>query len=349
VQALYRNTTGTYNTATGFCALLLNTTGSENTAVGPIALFNNSTGLQNTACGYGTLYANTTGERNTAGGWEALLLNTQGAYNTAFGSEALFSHTTGSANTGVGFHALYKNTGQYNVALGFGAGENVTIGSHNIAIGDDGTGTGAGSKIVTGSFNIDIGNDGFQNESNTIRIGTTNIHTKAVFNGIFGTTVGSPATVIVNANGLLGTVSSSRRFKQDIADMDSASEVLHSLRPVSFRYKPEFDSEGVAQFGLIAEEVNEVCPKLVLRNLEGEIYSVRYEQVNAMLLNEFLKDHRRLESVLTENAAMKKRVAELEANDGAMKKQFAELLARQAKLEQFISAREDSPVRVTLK
>jgi hypothetical protein len=269
--ALHGNTSGGGNTATGASALNHNTTGDENTANGFDALYNNVSGSNNTADGVNALYHNTSGSRNTATGLEALVSNTNGANNTANGYHALFSNPTGVGNTASGFEALYNNTGSFNIGLGNQAGKNLTFGNRN----------------------IDIGNGGVAGESNTIRIG--NVQTATYIVGISGSTATGGAAVFVAANGKFGTVTSSRRFKKDIADMDAASEALLALRPVTFRYKPELDTAGISQYGLVAEEVAEINPDLVVRDEKGEIYTVRYEAVNAMLLNEFLKAHRRIE------------------------------------------------------
>jgi hypothetical protein len=199
------------------------------------------------------------------------LFNTTGSDNTANGGSALFFNTTGSGNTANGFQALYRNaTGSSNIALGINAGLNLT----------------------TGSNNIDIGNVGIADEANTIRIGTDGTQTKTFIAGISGTAVmGTP--VKVNAAGQLGTVPSSQRFKDEIRPMDKASEAILALKPVTFRYKKEVDPEGIPQFGLVAEDVEKVNPDLVVRDSEGKVFTVRYEAVNAMLLNEFLKEHRK--------------------------------------------------------
>jgi Chaperone of endosialidase len=199
------------------------------------------------------------------------LFNTTGSDNTANGGSALFFNTTGSGATANGFQALYRNaTGSSNIALGINAGLNLT----------------------TGSNNIDIGNVGIADEANTIRIGTDGTQTKTFIAGISGTAVmGTP--VKVNAAGQLGTVPSSQRFKDEIRPMDKASEAILALKPVTFRYKKEVDPEGIPQFGLVAEDVEKVNPDLVVRDSEGKVFTVRYEAVNAMLLNEFLKEHRK--------------------------------------------------------
>jgi predicted ribosome quality control (RQC) complex YloA/Tae2 family protein len=205
----------------------------------------------------------------------------------------------------------------------------VTTGSGNIAIG-----VNAGSTIRTGNNNIDIGNTGFGDESDTIRIGTS--QTKAVMLGIFGTTVGSGATVQVNANGLLGTVTSSARFKKNIQSMDDASDVLLALKPVTFVYKPELDPEGTPQFGLIAEEVEKVDPALVLHDDKHQIYTVRYEAVNAMLLNEFLKQHRKVEEQKTKLQELNQKVDAQNSENAELKQRNESLEKRLEKLERLM-------------
>ncbi len=304
-QALFSNTTGGNNTATGVDALLKNTTGVSNTATGFQALFSNTTGSDNTATGNTALISNTTGGGNTANGWEALVVNTTGNGNTATGLLALGGNTTGSNNTATGvdagggngnnntatgFEALGGNNGNNNTATGFEALFNNSRGKNNIALG-----ASAGFNLTTGNNNIDIGNSGVAAEGRTIRIGTAGIQMATFIAGISGATASSGAAVFVNSNGQLGTTTSSRRFKQEIKPMDKASEAILALRPVSFRYKQEIDPKGIPQFGLVAEEVEKVNPDLVVRDDEGKVYTVRYEAVNAMLLNEFLKEHRKVE------------------------------------------------------
>ena len=167
---------------------------------------------------------------------------------------------------------------------------NNTTGSSNIALG-----ASAGQNLTTGSNNIDIGNAGVAGESNTIRIGTVGTQTNTFIAGISGVTVAGGVGVIVDTNGHLGTVVSSERFKDAIKPMDKASEAILALKPVTFRYKHELDPEGIPQFGLVAEQVEKVNPDLVARDEQGKVYTVRYEAVNAMLLNEFLKEHRKVE------------------------------------------------------
>jgi uncharacterized coiled-coil protein SlyX len=282
--ALFDLTTGAGNTASGYFALSSNTTGDNNTATGASALENNTTGNNNTASGLLALEGNTTASNNTADGYQALVKNTTGNQNTATGESALKNNTTANNNTADGFQALFHNsTGGGNTAIGFHSLLN-NKGSSNIALG-----LNAGVSLTIGSNNIDIGSFGAAGESNTIRIGSAQVRT--FIKGISGAVV-SGAPVVVNAGGQLGMAASSERFKEKIKPMDKASEVILALKPVTFRYKKEIDPERLPQFGLVAEEVEKVNPNLVVRDKEGKPYSVRYEQVNAMLLNEFLKEHK---------------------------------------------------------
>jgi hypothetical protein len=281
VQALYRNTTGSYNTATGLNALFHNTTGNWNTANGVQALNSNTTGDQNTANGYLALFRNTDGNGNTAIGFQALYSNTDGLSNTAVGAGALYSSAFGLYNTANGSGALYSNTTGYrNTAVGDEALVFNTTGTNNVALGES-----AGSAVTTASNVICIGADG-HNVDNACYIGQ-----------IFDATLSGGVAVYINSNGRLGTTTSSRRFKEEIKPMDRASEAILALKPVSFRYKKEIDAHRIAQFGLVAEEVEKVSADLVVRDKKGKPYSVRYEQVNAMLLNEFLKEHRKVEKL----------------------------------------------------
>jgi hypothetical protein len=315
-RALASNTIGHDNTANGFQALYLNTTGNYNIAIGSDALHDNITGRGNTAIGYQALSNNTGASWNTANGFQALFKNTTGDLNTAIGGEALFSNTTGDRNTVLGFQALRQNTtGDLNTAIGEVALQQNTIGSSNSAFGEHalylnttGTfnialGVGAGRNLTTGSHNIDIGNVGVAGESDTIRIGNAN-QTNTYITGISGATVAGGVTVIVDAQGHLGTMISSERFKDQIKGMDKASEAIFALKPVTFRYKHKLDPEGIPQFGLVAEEVEKVNPDLIARDEQGKPYSVRYEAVNAMLLNEFLKEHREVQELKKQVAAL---------------------------------------------
>ena len=287
------------NTATGAAALLFNTTGTENTANGTAALEFNETGSDNTATGAFSLFSNTTGDDNTAGGSGALSDNTTGADNTAVGSQTLASNTTGNLNTAVGFHALMTNTTDGgNTALGSDALINYTSGGGgNTAIGDQ-----ALFALTAGGVNVALGfgaGASVTNASNTICIGTggQNVSNSCYIGNIFGATSAGGITVLVNSDGKLGTVVSSRRFKEEIQLMERASETLFALKPVTFRYKEEIDPAGTSQFGLVAEDVEKVNPDLIVRDKEGKPYSVRYDQVNAMLLNEFLKEHKKVQDL----------------------------------------------------
>jgi hypothetical protein len=309
-DALFSLTTGQDNTAIGFDALFSNTTGDSNTATGSQALESNTTGVRNTADGFAVLSSNTTGERNTATGRAALAFNTTGNNNTADGHDALFLNSTGIRNTAAGSFALFFNTaGNDNTAIGYFSLYNNTTGNNNTAdgyatltsnttgVGNIALGNFAGGNLTTGDNNIDIGNQGIAGEANTIRIGTSGIQTATFVAGIMGRTNPRGTPVFINADGQLGTVSSSARFKTEIKPMDKASEAILELKPVTFHYKKEFDPESIPQFGLVAEDVAKVNPDLVVRDDDGKIYTVRYDAVNAMLLNEFLKEHKKVEKL----------------------------------------------------
>jgi trimeric autotransporter adhesin len=326
-SALYSNTSGTCSTATGEGALYSNTTGTENTATGQSALYSNTTGFENTATGGGTLSSNTTGYDNTATGLGALGFNTTGNYNTANGVDALYSNTTGNYNTANGVNALTTNTtgdyntanggaalaynksGTYNTANGYEALYHNTTGSQNTADGfytlynattgngNFALGFGAGRLITTGNDNIDIGNTGTATDSGIIRIGTGSLHSATYIAGISGVTASGGVAVYINANGQLGTLTSSRRFKNDIKAMGSVSDKLMKLRPVMFRYKDTAEKGPHAlQYGLIAEEVAKVYPNLVQYDKAGKPFTVYYHLLTPMLLNELQKAHHRYEA-----------------------------------------------------
>ena len=286
---------GIENTAIGAAALLFNGIGSDDTAVGTAALLNNSTGTFNTAIGGHALEADTTGDANTATGASALQNNIAGLDNTAAGVNALLSTTTGNNNTAVGVSALFNNpAGSSNIALGGLAGQSVTTASHVICIGDPG-----------------------QDVSNSCYIGQ-----------IFGQTSAGGVPVIINTNHKLGTTTSSKRFKENIQPMDKTSEALFSLKPVSFRYKKEIDPAGTSQLGLVAEDVEKVNSDLVVRDEEGKPYTVRYDQVNAMLLNEFLKEHRTVEQQRKHfEAALAQQQKQIEALTAGLQKVSARIEA----------------------
>jgi Chaperone of endosialidase len=341
-DALFSLTTGLNNTAVGFDALFSNTSANNNTATGSNALADNSTGPDNTACGAEALTANTTGGSNAAFGYQALRTNTTSGGHTAIGTQALANNTDGVENTATGYTALLNNTtGGLNVANGFEALANNTTGFSNTAVGADAlqvnvtsgnntavghfalrnsTGAGnialgesAGVNLTTGSNNIDIGNTGVAGESGRIRIGTAGTHSQTFVAGVRGATVSGGIAVFVNANGKLGTNTSSRRFKEQIKPMAEASAAILSLNPVTFRYKSDLDPDGIPQFGLVAEEVEKIHPDLVVRDEKGDVYSVRYEAVNAMLLNEFLKEHRKVEQHEATIADLRKEIAAVNA------------------------------------
>ncbi len=286
-----------------------------------------------TANGYAALYRNTA-DNNTATGFAALYHNTTGHDNAAFGNGALANNTIGYASVAAGRNALFNNTeGTQNVAIGAGALFGNTTGIFNIALG-----WGAGSNLTTGDNNIDIFSNGVAGDDSTIRIGIAGLHTATYIAGISGVTVAGGIPVIVDAGGHLGTIVSSQRFKDQIKPMDEASEAILALKPVTFRYKQELDPKGIPQFGLVAEEVAEVNPDLVVRDENGDIYTVRYEAVNAMLLNEFLKAHRKVEQQQAIIGRLETAAAKQEATIAELKstvaKQETGLQAITARLEE---------------
>ncbi|OLE63713.1 MAG: hypothetical protein AUI36_09690 [Cyanobacteria bacterium 13_1_40CM_2_61_4] len=306
IGALVSATSGSDNTAVGFDALSSDTIGGFNTAVGFRAL-NLNTSSNNTALGFDALQQNTAGSDNTAVGEAALADNGTGIQNTAVGGGALVGSSSGNDNTAIGWRASLLNSGSSNTAVGSQALINST-GSSNTALGFQ-----AGLNLTTGSNNIDIGNKGKAGESNYIRIGTKGTQTHTLIAGISGVTVAGGVGVIIDTNGKLGTVVSSERFKDSIKSMDKESEAILALQPVTFRYKPELDPEGIPQFGLVAEQVEKVNPALVARDDQGKPYTVRYEAVNAMLLNEFLKEHRTVQGQQKEIDALKAELKEQKA------------------------------------
>lgn len=276
-NALANVTTGAANTAVGWFSLFVDTEGSFNTAAGAGSLLFN-TANNNTAVGAAALLFSTTGSQNTAVGAAALVNNDNGARNSALGSEALTSNTTGDRNTAIGFQALVGNTtGGFNTASGVEALSFNTTGNFNIALG-----VAAGTNVTTANNVICIGSGG------------SNVSDTTWINNIYGVTTQFATTlpVLISAGGQLGTASSSRRFKKEIKPMENASEAILALKPVTFHYKS--DQSNTPQFGLIAEEVAEINSDLVVRDDKGGIYTVRYDAVNAMLLNEFLKEHRKV-------------------------------------------------------
>jgi hypothetical protein len=292
------NNTANSNTAVGSAALFSNTIAIANTAIGEGALFSSTEGGANTATGAVALLFNTIGDENTAIGAEALLHNIDGDENTAIGRGTLFEGQSGNANTAIGYEALFLCTGSFNTALGRFAGGDLTNGSGNVCIGSDVFG-------VAG-------------ESNTTRI--RNVYAS----------VAATRAVYVTSSNKLGTLASSERFKAEIKPMDKASEAILALKPVSFRYKQEVDPDCIPMFGLVAEEVEKVNPDLVSRDEEGKAFTVRYEAVNAMLLNEFLKEHRTVQEQGATIAELRKGMEVLAAT---VKEQAAQIQKVSAQLE----------------
>ena len=334
------------NTAVGAAALLLNTSGTKNTAIGTATLVHNDTAEQNTATGAFALSNHVSGNGNTANGANALFSDTSGQLNTAIGAGALFTDDNGfngSFNTAVGASALFNNTGGDNTAIGAGALNGNTSGNENLAIGVSALasnqtgnnniafGSFAGYGLMTGSDNIYIGYNlgGAAGESNTCHI-----------KSIFGQTAAGGSAVYVDANHKLGTMTSSKRYKEDIKPIDTASNSLFALNPVTFHYKKEIDPTGTSQFGLVAEEVEKVNPDLIVRDKEGKPNSVRYDQVNTMLLNEFLKEHKRVEEQRATIAELK---SEMTALAVTVQEQASEL--RQVKAEMQIKSSAPAIVR----
>ena len=336
--ALFSNRASEQNTATGAGALF-NCVGNHNTANGAFALYTNSIGSGNTAIGSNALYSNTQAYANTAIGYQALL-NNDAPGNTAIGFDALYANTKGWENTAIGYFALTNNTtGGFNTVIGEGALSNNTTGSENIALGDS-----AGFLLDPGAnFNIVIGNDGQSGDASTIRIGNTN-HTRAFIAGIRGVTTENmdAVPVLIDSTGQLGTMSSSRRYKKEIKPMDKASEAILALNPVTFQYKS--DGTNTVQFGLVAEDVAEVNPNLVVCDENGEIYTVRYDAVNAMLLNEFLKAHKRIEEQEVTIAELKK---ELQATATQQQKQIEALTAGLQKVSAQLELSKAAPQTVS--
>ncbi len=275
---------GTDNTFVGINAGNFTMGGAENVGVGRQALSSNTTGFENVAVGGFALPGNTIGENNVAVGAFALTGNTTGNENTALGGFTLASNINGSGNVAVGFQAGFSSTGNNNVFVGNNAAALKTAGNTNVVVGFN-----AGVSLVNGSDNIYISNPGFVAENGIIRIGTTATHTAAYLQGVFTSVVGGTGIpVFVDAAGQLGTVVSSQRFKHDIKDMDSIDSAnIYNLHPVTFVYNS--DETDTMQYGLIAEEVDQVFPALVVHDEEGAPYTVRYHLLPMLLLNEVQK------------------------------------------------------------
>ena len=261
------------------------------------------------------LSSNTTGIVNTATGYQALVSNTDGTSNTATGVESLQDTTSGGGNTATGYQALLHNdTGDYNTAIGL-----FSLGSLTTGFSNTGLGRSAGTSVTTADHVICIGDN----------VSGANVSNSCYIGSIFGQTSASGIPVLINSSNRLGTTTSSKRFKEAIKPMDKASEALFALKPVAFRYKKDIDPAGTPQLGLVAEDVDKVNPDLVVRDKEGKPYSVRYDQVNAMLLNEFLKEHRRNEMqesrMQAQEATIAQQQKQIEALTAGLQKVSAQL------------------------
>jgi hypothetical protein len=339
--------TGDQNTGTGTGALLNSTTGGYNTANGTFALFNNIDGAANTATGASALFSNTSGEENTADGGNALLHNVDGIGNTAAGFDALYNNVHGSGNTGIGRSALSNTIADGNTAVGFGSLTSNNSGASNTAIGINALGantTGANNTAIgagalgnntAGNNNIALGagaGSSVVTASDTICIGIVGVD---VTDGCYiGHVFEEPLDpdnlpMAIEVHGKVGTLPSSRRFKDNIKPMDKTSEAILALKPVTFHYKN--DTKRSPRFGLIAEQVAEVDPNLVARDKEGKPYSVRYEQVNAMLLNEFLKEHHKVENQERQIHEQQTTIIELMSTVAQDEKNFQAVFAEQEK------------------
>src|SRR5579859_2478213 len=337
-NTLFMNTSANFNTAFGTAAMFYTTTGSNNDAFGNRALLLNTTGASNSAFGDNALTSNTTASNNSAFGNVALGANTSGVNNAAFGAAALSGSTTGSNNSAFGTNSLrLKTSGDGNTAVGFLALGTLATGSFNTAIG-----LGAGNALTgVESYNIYIGNNGVAGESRVIRIGD-NSQGEAFIAGIRGATVATGVPVLVDSSGRLGTTTSSRRYKQDIADLGGESDILMKLRPVAFYYKPELDSTHTRQYGLVAEEVAQIAPGLVVFDEDGKPETVRYHFVNAMLLNEVQKQRRLIEQQQEEIEQLRKNeeqqvtIARQQAEIQSVQQQLNQMLLRLAAVEKSV-------------
>src|SRR6266545_4136122 len=325
--ALFLNKTGENNTAVGAAALLHNDSGDANTAIGRDALLENTIGIFNTATGLAALTRNTMGESNTADGVFALHDNVDGKENTAIGQQALATNGGSGAddNTATGFQALFSNfTGEDNTANGAFA-----LSSNDSGLGNTALGADAGNTVITGSGNVFIGagmvgTAGNETDHTYIR----NINTTSVSGG------NSDFVTVDLTTGLLGHQSSSRRYKEDIKPMDNGSEVLYRLKPVTYRYKKEIDRTQSLDYGLVAEDVANVDPNLAIRDRTGQIESVRYSAVNAMLLNEFLKEHKKVEQLKNEfQATVAQQQKEIQVLTAQLKEQAAQIQKVSAQVE----------------
>ena len=344
--ALYANTTGAANIAVGFSALIGNTTGAGNVAIGVNALPANSTGSNNTAVGTTALFSATTASGNTATGASALYGNSTGYNNNAMGSSSLYNNSSGYYNNGVGYYALYANTVGYNnnaqgsyalsanttgygnSAMGANSLLNLTTGFRNVGVGNN-----TGTSLVAGNYNVDIGwgVTGSGDETGVIRIGNPTYATATYVAGVSGTVV-TGAAVYVTASGRLGVLASSERYKKDIASLPANIEKLEALRPVSFHLKT--DPKGTLQYGLIAEEVNQVYPELVIRDEQGQIQGVRYDELAPLLLSEVQEQRRTIGGLQQQLAVQDERFAVLERQDALRASELDDVRQQLADVQQ---------------
>ena len=322
VGSLPQTSTGSFNTAIGRNSLFWNTIGFYNTASGNLAMENNTSGYYNTANGFMSLRNNTSGNYNAVNGSSALYFNITGIGNTANGYQSLYKNTSGSLNLADGYQALYNSKGKLNVGLGYRGGYNITTGLNNIAISNLGTST----------------------DNGVIRIGTTGTHTATLIAGINGVTATGGVAVYIDANGQLGTVTSSRRFKNEIKSMGNVSDKLLQLRPVTFRYKSS-DSKGghPLQYGLIAEEVAKVFPDLVQYYKQGKPFTIYYHLLTPMILNELQKANKKVTAV---QASYVTKIQTLEAKLASMEKAQIEQQKLLVKLTAYVqNSNNNAPIQ----
>ena len=307
-DALFHLTTGVWNSAFGFRALYNNSTGIRNTGIGYQALYNNNgpfnvSGLDNVAVGANALFNNTIGTRNVAIGTLALYANMTGSNNIAIGDRALWQLNGANGVTAIG-DSFYSDPNSAEIGrrpdCDTDISPNAHIHAHNIFIGDP-------FQFVSAPASC-INHDGTQ----TVHIVVSEFGGAVFVDGVNNHPIAG-SQVVIDANGQLGVATSSKRFKNDVKPMEQSSEAILALKPVTFRYKPEIDHNGVPQFGLVAEDVEKVSSDLVVRDKQGKPYSVRYEAVNAMLLNEFLKEHRKSEKLEAAVARQQKQIDALTA------------------------------------
>ena len=326
VEAMYGNITGYYNTAVGYRALTSNTGptatytkgGTSNSAFGYQTLASNTTGWQNTAIGESVLTSNTIGAHNTGIGEDSLFGNLSGNHNTAWGESTLYNNVSGNDNVAGGYYALNTTTGSGNTAIGHQASMNLVAGDYNSSIGYQ-----AGLGLTSGSHNIYVASAGANTESYIIRMGTQGKHLGTYIAGISGVTASGGAAVYINSNGQLGTLPSSQRFKKDIKSLETISEKIMALRPVTFRYKQADDKGGFPmQFGLIAEEVAKILPELVEFDPEGKPLSVFYHLLTPLLLAELQRGHSETQSQQTAVNLLREQNALFKAELLAMRQQI---------------------------